>query len=183
MWLNHCCWPQWPHLAPSGPSQVTVTDVNDNPPFLVQPREVWVVENRPPKQVARVILGDPDDWGQGHGPPFTIHIDPRAPPYVHDNIKFTHSQGQLLSYDVGRCWVVLLWYVRREGRKLSWSCMKQTVNYQRSLFGKNARLVSTRPGAEFESPRSSRLQLEDKLTGRFGEQSPLTYNSLSYTSL
>ncbi|XP_071534605.1 putative neural-cadherin 2 isoform X2 [Panulirus ornatus] len=61
---------------------VNVTDVNDNPPFLSEPRQVQVVENSSPQVVAEVKLGDPDDWRQGHGPPFTIKLDPRAPPHI-----------------------------------------------------------------------------------------------------
>ncbi|XP_071548441.1 LOW QUALITY PROTEIN: putative neural-cadherin 2 [Panulirus ornatus] len=61
---------------------VNVTDVNDNPPFLSEPRRVQVVENAEPQVVARVKLGDPDDWRQGHGPPFTIALDPHAPSHI-----------------------------------------------------------------------------------------------------
>ncbi|XP_069941535.1 putative neural-cadherin 2 isoform X3 [Cherax quadricarinatus] len=66
---------------------VNITDVNDNPPFLAEPREVQVVENAPPQVVARVRLGDPDDWQRGHGPPFTISLDPRAPPHIRAAIQ------------------------------------------------------------------------------------------------
>ncbi|XP_050686791.1 putative neural-cadherin 2 isoform X2 [Eriocheir sinensis] len=66
---------------------VNVTDVNDNPPFLKEPWEVQVVENAEPQEVARVRLGDPDDWRQGHGPPFTIHLDPLAPPHTRATLK------------------------------------------------------------------------------------------------
>ncbi|XP_042227979.1 putative neural-cadherin 2 isoform X2 [Homarus americanus] len=66
---------------------VNVTDVNDNPPFLAEPREVQVVENADPQVVAEIRLGDLDDWRQGHGPPFTIALDPRAPPHIRTAIK------------------------------------------------------------------------------------------------
>lgn len=62
--------------------QVNVTDVNDNPPYLLEPHQVEVEENAEPQVVAQVRLGDPDDWRLGHGPPFTITLDPRAPPHV-----------------------------------------------------------------------------------------------------
>ncbi|XP_050723500.1 putative neural-cadherin 2 isoform X2 [Eriocheir sinensis] len=68
---------------------IDVTDVNDNPPFLAEPREVQVTENSEAQQVAQVKLGDPDDWRQGHGPPFTIALDPRAPPHVTDSVRVT----------------------------------------------------------------------------------------------
>ncbi|XP_050723132.1 putative neural-cadherin 2 isoform X2 [Eriocheir sinensis] len=68
---------------------INVTDVNDNPPFLAEPREVQVTENSEAQQVAQVKLNDPDDWRQGHGPPFTIALDPRAPPHVTDSVRVT----------------------------------------------------------------------------------------------
>ncbi|KAG0716375.1 putative neural-cadherin 2 [Chionoecetes opilio] len=44
---------------------IDVTDVNDNPPFLAEPREAQVTENSDAQLVAQVKLGDPDDWRQG----------------------------------------------------------------------------------------------------------------------
>ncbi|KAK3879098.1 hypothetical protein Pcinc_016307 [Petrolisthes cinctipes] len=72
---------------------VTVTDVNDNPPFLSVPREVEVKENSLPRVVARVRLGDPDDWRLGHGPPFTFALDPRAPPHVTASVSVIHDHN------------------------------------------------------------------------------------------
>lgn len=69
--------------------QMNVTDVNDNPPFLAEPQEVQVTENSEPQEVAQVKLGDPDDWRKGHGPPFTITLDPRAPPHIAANVRVT----------------------------------------------------------------------------------------------
>ena len=74
--------------------QINVTDVNDNPPFLAEPREVQVTENSEAQLVAQVKLGDPDDWRQGHGPPFTISLDPRAPTHVTDNIRVTLDKSE-----------------------------------------------------------------------------------------
>ncbi|XP_071515440.1 putative neural-cadherin 2 isoform X1 [Panulirus ornatus] len=71
---------------------VNVTDVNDNPPFLAEPREVRVVENGGRQEVARVTLDDPDDWRLGHGPPFTLALDPRAPPHVSATVMVTHDK-------------------------------------------------------------------------------------------
>ncbi|KAK3853053.1 hypothetical protein Pcinc_040388, partial [Petrolisthes cinctipes] len=69
---------------------VTVTDVNDNPPFLKSPRQVTVVENSEGvSEVCRVTFGDPDDWGQGHGPPFTVELDARAPEHVRRLVSVT----------------------------------------------------------------------------------------------
>ncbi|KAG0720991.1 putative neural-cadherin 2 [Chionoecetes opilio] len=62
---------------------VTVTDVNDNPPFLSEPKgEVEVEENGETKMVTKIKLDDPDDWHLGHGPPFSLALDPRAPHHV-----------------------------------------------------------------------------------------------------
>ncbi|KAK4303743.1 hypothetical protein Pmani_024276 [Petrolisthes manimaculis] len=61
---------------------IEVTDVNDNPPYLSWPNEVNVRENSDPHEVARLTLGDLDDWDQGHGPPFTLRLDPMAPTHV-----------------------------------------------------------------------------------------------------
>ncbi|XP_071515917.1 putative neural-cadherin 2 isoform X1 [Panulirus ornatus] len=71
---------------------LNVTDKNDNPPFLTEPREVHVEENSGPQEVARVRLGDPDDWRRGHGPPFTLALDPRAPPHVIASVRVTHDK-------------------------------------------------------------------------------------------
>lgn len=68
--------------------------MNDNPPFLKEPWEVQVVENAEPQEVARVRLGDPDDWRQGHGPPFTIHLDPLAPTHTRATLKVTLNKRE-----------------------------------------------------------------------------------------
>ena len=75
-----------------------MTDVNDNPPFLLEPREVRVTENSEPQLVARVKFGDPDDWRQGHGPPFTIALDPRALPHVTENVRVTLDKSESLGH-------------------------------------------------------------------------------------
>ncbi|XP_050739443.1 neural-cadherin-like isoform X4 [Eriocheir sinensis] len=72
---------------------LNVTDVNDNAPFLREPREVTVQENAGPREVARVRLGDRDSWREGHGPPFTLALDPRAPPHVAAVIQVTLDPG------------------------------------------------------------------------------------------
>lgn len=77
-------------LAP----KINVTDVNDNAPYLDDPREVQVIENSKPQVVARVKLGDPDNWRQGHGPPFSIHLDPRAPPHIKAAVKVKHDKSE-----------------------------------------------------------------------------------------
>ncbi|KAK4293600.1 hypothetical protein Pmani_033725 [Petrolisthes manimaculis] len=78
----------WAHDEGDPPRTATATvsievmDVNDNPPYLLKPHEVWVRENGGAGRVCEVKLGDPDDWSRGHGPPFTMALDHRAPPHV-----------------------------------------------------------------------------------------------------
>ena len=62
-----------------------------------------VTENSEAQLVARVKLGDPDDWRQGHGPPFTISLDPRAPPHVTDSVrvKLDRSESREHSVHIG----------------------------------------------------------------------------------
>ncbi|XP_063876233.1 putative neural-cadherin 2 [Scylla paramamosain] len=83
---------------------INVTDVNDNPPFLSEPREVQVTENSEAQLVARVKLGDPDDWRQGHGPPFTISLDPHAPSHVTDSVRVTLDRRGDDGRGVGVVW-------------------------------------------------------------------------------
>ncbi|XP_050738814.1 putative neural-cadherin 2 isoform X2 [Eriocheir sinensis] len=71
---------------------INVTDVNDNPPFLAGPQEVQVMENSEAQLVARLTLGDPDSWRQGHGPPFTIALDPHAPLEVGSSVRVVHDK-------------------------------------------------------------------------------------------
>ncbi|XP_069191341.1 LOW QUALITY PROTEIN: putative neural-cadherin 2 [Procambarus clarkii] len=54
--------------------QLTVTDVNDNPPHVSGPALLQVPENSGPRHVAHITLDDADDWTLGHGPPFTIAL-------------------------------------------------------------------------------------------------------------
>ena len=62
--------------------QINVTDVNDNPPRIVESQQLSVTENSPPAVVSQVTLDDPDDWNLGHGPPFTMNLHPKAPENV-----------------------------------------------------------------------------------------------------
>ncbi|KAK4314245.1 hypothetical protein Pmani_014399 [Petrolisthes manimaculis] len=84
---------------------VDVTDVNDNPPYLAEPRSIQVTENGPPHQrVAQVKFGDPDDWRLGHGPPFTVTLDPRASPYIQSKIKVTLDKNGDDGGGIGLVW-------------------------------------------------------------------------------
>ena len=81
-------------LASSLP-QVSVTDVNDNPPFLSEPKGgVEVGENGEPKMVTNITLGDPDDWRLGHGPPFSLVLDPRAPQHVSSVVRVVFDPSE-----------------------------------------------------------------------------------------
>ncbi|XP_045113360.1 putative neural-cadherin 2 isoform X2 [Portunus trituberculatus] len=76
-----------PRRTATATLMLNVTDINDNPPYLKDPWEVQVQENSAPQVVAVARLGDPDDWRQGHGPPFSIHLDPLAPPHTQTTLK------------------------------------------------------------------------------------------------
>ncbi|KAF2365021.1 Laminin G domain [Trinorchestia longiramus] len=79
--------------------RVSVTDVNDNPPYissmklfpksgfptdneetlyLARSHSIAVQENDVPRTLATLSLDDPDDWELGHGPPFHLSIDPAS---------------------------------------------------------------------------------------------------------
>ena len=73
--------------------QIDVTDVNDNPPYLIPPTNLWITENTPPKMVSNFSLGDPDKWEKGHGPPFSLKMDPDAPSHIKKTIRFTYDPG------------------------------------------------------------------------------------------
>ena len=68
--------------------------MNDNPPYLAEPQEVQVIENTEAQLVATVTLNDPDNWRQGHGPPFTLSMDPHAPPLVEASVKVLHDKSK-----------------------------------------------------------------------------------------
>ncbi|KAG7160255.1 Neural-cadherin-like 14 [Homarus americanus] len=65
---------------------------------------VEVRENSGAQVVARVTLGDPDDWRQGHGPPFTLTLDPRAPHHVTSTFTVTHDRKGDEGRGVGVVW-------------------------------------------------------------------------------
>ena len=44
------------------------------------------MENTPGHHVATLTLDDLDDWSKGHGPPFSMKLDPRAPQYIRDTV-------------------------------------------------------------------------------------------------
>lgn len=73
---------------------LNVADVNDNPPHVKGPPFQLVPENSSPRHVADVKLSDADDWSQGHGPPFTIALDPHAPEEVKRDFSVTFDASK-----------------------------------------------------------------------------------------
>ena len=80
--------------------QVDVTDVNDNPPYLIPPVHLWIKENSPPHVVANFSLGDPDKWDKNHGPPFSLKLDPKALPHIRKSVRITYDPGKLTSLSI-----------------------------------------------------------------------------------
>ena len=77
----------------NNPPQIDVTDVNDNPPYISPPEKASVTENSPPGEIARISLKDPDDWSQGHGPPFQMILDPQSPQTILQSVKVQFDKG------------------------------------------------------------------------------------------
>lgn len=94
---------------------VSVTDVNDNPPYIARLARlgkdngkedaaydiesgvlvpIKIQENEDARRLASVTLGDPDDWKLGHGPPFQVKIDPSTPAHVRQSFAVKYSQGE-----------------------------------------------------------------------------------------
>ena len=68
--------------------------MNDNAPYLTSPNQVRITENSKPEVVSQVTLGDPDDWRLGHGPPFSLQLDPNAPQYITNSVKVQYNPGR-----------------------------------------------------------------------------------------
>ena len=60
-----------------------------------------MVENSPPQKAAQLTLNDLDDWGIGHGPPFSLILDPKAPKYIKENVavEFDASKRFIFKYN------------------------------------------------------------------------------------
>lgn len=72
-------------------------DVNDNPPFFNCPTLVTIDEGSTPQMVANLTLDDPDDWDKGHGPPFSLILDPRAPSYIKKSVSIEFNKGNVIN--------------------------------------------------------------------------------------
>ena len=78
--------------------QVSVSDVNDNAPFLTSPSVLGLpsLDHKTSGATAvsfNVTLGDPDDWAAGNGPPFTLSVDPEAELGLAGFLKLRQSKG------------------------------------------------------------------------------------------
>ena len=96
-----------PRLTLTATLVITVTDVNDNPPFISAlsadelsndsrhpfSTQIIIPENSFPRDVAELTLDDPDDWSLGHGPPFKMEIDPAAPQYLRESFDLKFFKG------------------------------------------------------------------------------------------
>ncbi|CAL4133360.1 unnamed protein product, partial [Meganyctiphanes norvegica] len=79
-----------PPLSSTALLSITVTDVNDSPPYLVPPRVLHVVEGSAARRLGVLKATDTDVWALGHGPPFTMSLSVNNPKYVMDliDLKF-----------------------------------------------------------------------------------------------
>lgn len=79
-----------PALSATATLTVTVTDVNDCPPYIMPPTLLHVTESAPPTKLGVLKVTDPDVWALGHGPPFTLSLAPSNPAHVFSmiNLKF-----------------------------------------------------------------------------------------------
>ncbi|KAK8405263.1 hypothetical protein O3P69_001675 [Scylla paramamosain] len=87
-----------PALTSTATLLLAVTDVNDNAPNVANPDTLYIPENSGPRHVADLLLDDADDWSKGHGPPFSVTLDQRAP----DDIKKTFAVDFNAEGDEGR---------------------------------------------------------------------------------
>ncbi|XP_050716089.1 putative neural-cadherin 2 isoform X2 [Eriocheir sinensis] len=81
-----------PPLSATATITITVTDVNDCPPRLLPPTRLHVTEGGPSTRLGVLRVTDPDVWGLGHGPPFTLALAPTNPPHVFSLIELRFDQ-------------------------------------------------------------------------------------------
>lgn len=87
-----------PALSATATLAVTVTDVNDCPPYITPPTLLHVTEGAPPTRLGVLKVTDPDVWALGHGPPFTLSLAPSNPAHVFSMISLKFD----LRLDSGR---------------------------------------------------------------------------------
>ncbi|XP_043190768.1 DE-cadherin-like isoform X2 [Amphibalanus amphitrite] len=75
----------------SVPFTLTLTDINDNAPYLVQSEDTRqvIMENKSPEGVVIPVEADDFDDHQWNGPPYTFALDPDAPAELHDMFSVT----------------------------------------------------------------------------------------------
>ena len=59
-------------------------------------KSVVVEENLPPQEIARIEFDDPDDWSRGFGPPFSVHLDSRAPSYIESSVVVSYEPCEFI---------------------------------------------------------------------------------------
>ena len=86
---------------------ITLTDINDNKPFLDMPYPVIWYENQPPGHIIKLKADDYDS--EENGPPFTFHIDDSADSTIlskfeirNDDLyaRVTFDREEKKSYDI-----------------------------------------------------------------------------------
>ncbi|XP_068212828.1 putative neural-cadherin 2 [Palaemon carinicauda] len=87
-----------PPLSSTATLTISVTDVNDCPPRLLQPTVFHVPEGVPPRRLGVLTATDEDVWALGNGPPFSFTLAPSNPAAVEEYIDIIFHE----SLDSGR---------------------------------------------------------------------------------
>ncbi|CAG2101814.1 unnamed protein product [Medioppia subpectinata] len=80
-----------PPLSSSATLTITVDDVNDNAPTLIDDYLSTIYENSLPQKVGEIFATDLDDASKGNGPPFTFKLDPMASDLIRDSFKIQYD--------------------------------------------------------------------------------------------
>lgn len=82
-----------PSLSSTTTLSLSLTDVNDCPPELNQPRKLHVIEGAVPGMVGVITATDRDVWARGNGPPFKFALAPTNPPHINEIIDLKMDLG------------------------------------------------------------------------------------------
>lgn len=85
-----------PPLTATATLTITLTDINDTPPFLLPPTVFHVTEGDAPTRLGTLTATDQDVWALGHGPPFTLSLAPSNPAHVHAHITLKFDPRECL---------------------------------------------------------------------------------------